>query len=146
MDEAQPAAGVFDRARPSGAEQDMPETAIGHRVDNRVHNALQRSRAARFTAAFGATRIRRRRNGMTVETNVRQVARPRPTALDRFLLVLLASKARSWRSALLIVQPPPGGIDLQERVLDEAAARHATQMIKRRISATGVPSQPLPLT
>jgi len=35
----------------------------------------------------------------------RQVARPRLTALDRFLLVVLASKARFWRSALLIVQP-----------------------------------------
>jgi len=35
----------------------------------------------------------------------RQVARPRPTSLDRFLLVLLARRARSWRSALLIVQP-----------------------------------------
>jgi len=35
----------------------------------------------------------------------RQVARPRLTALDRFLLVVLASKVRFWRSALLIVQP-----------------------------------------
>jgi len=35
----------------------------------------------------------------------RQVARPRLTALDRFLLVVLASKARFWRSALHIVQP-----------------------------------------
>jgi len=35
----------------------------------------------------------------------RQVARPRLTALDRFLLLVLASKVRFWRSALLIVQP-----------------------------------------
>jgi len=35
----------------------------------------------------------------------RQVARPRLGALDRFLLVVLASKAHFWRSALLIVQP-----------------------------------------
>jgi len=35
----------------------------------------------------------------------RQIARPRPTALDRFLLVLRASTACSWRSALHIVQP-----------------------------------------
>lgn len=35
----------------------------------------------------------------------RQVARPQLTALDRFLLVVLASRDRCWRSALLIVQP-----------------------------------------
>jgi len=35
----------------------------------------------------------------------RQVARPRPTPFDRFLLVVLASRTRFWRSALLIVQP-----------------------------------------
>lgn len=35
----------------------------------------------------------------------RQVARPQLTPLDRFLLVVLASRARVWRSALLIVQP-----------------------------------------
>ncbi len=35
----------------------------------------------------------------------RQIAHPRPTPLDRFLLVLLASRARSWMAALLIVQP-----------------------------------------
>ena len=33
------------------------------------------------------------------------MARPRPTRLDRVLLVALASRVRSWRSALLIVQP-----------------------------------------
>ena len=31
--------------------------------------------------------------------------RPLPTARDRVLLVLLASKVRSWQQALLIVQP-----------------------------------------
>jgi len=35
----------------------------------------------------------------------RQVVRPHPTPLDRVLLVVLASRAHSWRSALLIVQP-----------------------------------------
>jgi putative transposase len=35
----------------------------------------------------------------------RHTARPRLTPLDRFLLVVLASRARFWRSALLIVQP-----------------------------------------
>ncbi len=35
----------------------------------------------------------------------RQIARPRLTALDRFGLVILASKTRLWRSTLLIVQP-----------------------------------------
>lgn len=35
----------------------------------------------------------------------RQVARPRLTPLDRLLLVVLASRVRRWRSALLIVQP-----------------------------------------
>lgn len=35
----------------------------------------------------------------------RQVAPPQLTPLDRFLLVVLASRARFWRSALLIVQP-----------------------------------------
>jgi len=35
----------------------------------------------------------------------RQVACPRLRPLDRLLLVLLASKTRSWRSALLLVQP-----------------------------------------
>ena len=35
----------------------------------------------------------------------RQVAGPQLTPLDRFLLVVLASRARFWRSTLLIVQP-----------------------------------------
>lgn len=35
----------------------------------------------------------------------RSVRRPRCTPGDRALLVLLASRVRAWRSALLIVQP-----------------------------------------
>src|SRR5919199_86808 len=35
----------------------------------------------------------------------RQVKRPRCTQLDRALLVLLASRLRTWRQALLLVQP-----------------------------------------
>ena len=35
----------------------------------------------------------------------RSVKRPRCTSADRALLVLLASRVRAWRSALLIVQP-----------------------------------------
>ena len=35
----------------------------------------------------------------------RSVKRPRCTAADRALLVLLASRLRTWRSALLLVQP-----------------------------------------
>ena len=35
----------------------------------------------------------------------RSVKRPRCTPADRVLLVLLASRVRTWRSALLIVQP-----------------------------------------
>lgn len=35
----------------------------------------------------------------------RSVKRPRCTPADRFLLVLLASRVRAWRHALLIVQP-----------------------------------------
>jgi hypothetical protein len=35
----------------------------------------------------------------------RTVKRPQPTSRDRFLLVLLASKVRAWKPALLIVQP-----------------------------------------
>ncbi len=35
----------------------------------------------------------------------RSVKRPRCTPIDRALLVLLASRVRAWRSALLIVQP-----------------------------------------
>lgn len=35
----------------------------------------------------------------------RSVKRPRCTSADRALLVLLASRLRAWRQALLIVQP-----------------------------------------
>jgi hypothetical protein len=35
----------------------------------------------------------------------RSITRPRCTAVDRTLLVLLASRARAWRQALLLVQP-----------------------------------------
>jgi putative transposase len=35
----------------------------------------------------------------------RSVKRPRCTPADRVLLVLLASRVRTWRSALLLVQP-----------------------------------------
>jgi hypothetical protein len=35
----------------------------------------------------------------------RQVARPRLTTKDRGLLVLLASRVRDWKNALLIVKP-----------------------------------------
>jgi putative transposase len=35
----------------------------------------------------------------------RQVARPQLTAKDRSLLVLLASRVRDWKNALLIVKP-----------------------------------------
>src|SRR5215216_2319431 len=35
----------------------------------------------------------------------RQVRRPRCTTADRALLVLLASRLRTWRQALLLVQP-----------------------------------------
>ena len=35
----------------------------------------------------------------------RQVSRPQLTNADRAIVVLLASKLRSWKSALLIVQP-----------------------------------------
>src|SRR3712207_2867002 len=35
----------------------------------------------------------------------RSVKRPRCTVADRALLVLLASRVRAWRSALLLVQP-----------------------------------------
>ena len=36
-----------------------------------------------------------------------------------------AMNSRLWARALVGIQPPPGGIDLQERVLDELALGHA---------------------
>jgi hypothetical protein len=46
----------------------------------------------------------------------RQIKRPKPSWRDRTLIILLASKLRFWKQALVIVQP--------DTVLRDATARH----------------------
>src|ERR687886_2322650 len=80
-----------------------------------------RTRASRWTqprpvalAAGLAADLTRSRGDLLLENALlrqqvlilnRSVKRPRLTPLDRGLLVLLASRLRTWASALLIVQP-----------------------------------------
>ncbi len=92
-----------------------PKRVVGacFRVTNRCF--IRRTAPAVGTLAIGSVADLSRSKASLVAENTllrhqlivlrRQVARPHLTALDRFLLVVLASKVRFWRSALLIVQP-----------------------------------------
>ena len=94
-----------------------------HRIARAGHTALQAIRRRVLAATqpappvvvAGALADLARSKGELVAKNAllrqqlvvlrRSVKRPRCTAADRALLVLLASRVRAWRQAVLIVQP-----------------------------------------
>jgi putative transposase len=91
-------------------------STLAHAAVQRVrHRLLAATRPATASVAAGALADLARGKPELVAENAllrhrlailrRNVRRPRSTAADRALLVLLASHVRAWRSALLIVQP-----------------------------------------
>jgi len=93
-----------------------PLIALGRAVVRRLHHQLSAAiRPAAAPVAVGAlSDLVRSRPALVAENALlrhqlailrRSVKRPRCTPADRAFLVLLASRVRAWRSALLLVQP-----------------------------------------
>jgi transposase InsO family protein len=90
--------------------------AIGRQIAQAIHRRLATAtRPAAATLIAGALADATRSRTALIAENAllrqqliilrRSVKRPRCTSADRALLVLLASRLRTWRQALLLVQP-----------------------------------------